>query len=133
MVCGVWVDLFEGDVVIVEGDVFLLCCVVVNLVDNVVDFLFDYVCVMFLLSCCICIVEIVVCDVGFGILEYVEVKVFEKFYLLVCLYLCKKSIGLGLFFVCEIVVLYCGCVMLVNVFEGGGVIVMFMLLGLFEG
>jgi two-component system sensor histidine kinase CreC len=105
----------------VDGDAFLLHRAVANLVDNALDFSppggrVTIEVVAHPRSC-----DIVVRDIGPGIPEYAEAKVFEKFYSLARPVTAKKSTGLGLSFVKEIAELHHGRVSLKNGAQGGAV------------
>ena len=98
----------------VEGDAFLLCRVVDNLIDNAIDFAPAGSEVLITLSCDPRRARIGVRDHGPGIPDYARDKVFEKFYSLARPHSRKKSTGLGLAFVKEIAALHHGRIELGN-------------------
>ncbi len=109
-----------GDPVVV-GDAFLLQRALANLVDNALDFSprggrVTIEVIAHPRSC-----DLVVRDGGPGIPEFAEGKVFEKFYSLARPATAKKSTGLGLSFVKEIVDLHRGRATLKNQPGGGAV------------
>ncbi len=109
-----------GDPVVV-GDAFLLQRALANLVDNALDFSprggrVTIAVIAHARSC-----DLVVRDDGPGIPEFAEGKVFEKFYSLARPETAKKSTGLGLSFVKEIVDLHRGRATLKNRSGGGAV------------
>jgi two-component system sensor histidine kinase CreC len=121
---GVRIELTEGAEATVEGDAFLLHRALANLVDNAIDFspsggLITLALVLHRRS-----VDICVRDRGPGIPVYAEGKVFEKFYSLARPHTQKKSTGLGLSFVREIVELHHGRVTLGNAADGGALAVL---------
>ncbi len=119
---GLTVEVLPGaDDPAVSGDVFLLQRAVANLVDNALDFSprGGRVTIEVLGHARSC--DIVVRDAGPGIPEFAEGKVFEKFYSLARPATAKKSTGLGLSFVKEIVELHRGRATLKNQPGGGAV------------
>ena len=106
---GVTVEVVAGDAdAVVEGDAFLLQRALANLVDNAIDFspaggriTIDVV--RHARSA-----DLVVRDQGPGIPEFAAGRVFEKFYSLARPATAKRSTGLGLSFVKEIVELHRG-------------------------
>ncbi len=119
---GIALELVPGDDdPVVPGDAFLLQRALANLVDNALDFsprggrvTIDVI--VHARSC-----DLVVRDDGPGIPEFAEGKVFEKFYSLARPATAKKSTGLGLSFVKEIVDLHRGRATLKNQTGGGAV------------
>jgi two-component system sensor histidine kinase CreC len=107
--------------VVVDGDAFLLHRAVSNLLDNALDFSPAGATVTLGLTRRRRSVDVTVRDVGPGIPDYAEGKVFEKFYSLARPHSKKKSTGLGLSFVKEIAELHHGRATLKNA-PGGGVI-----------
>ena len=110
-----------GDDPVVVGDAFLLQRALANLVDNALDFSprggrVSIEVIGHARSC-----DLVVRDGGPGIPEFAEGKVFEKFYSLARPATAKKSTGLGLSFVKEIVDLHRGRATLKNLPGGGAV------------
>ena len=106
---------------VVSGDAFLLHRALANLVDNALDFSprggrVTIEVIGHARSC-----DLVVRDGGPGIPEFAEGKVFEKFYSLARPATAKKSTGLGLSFVKEIVDLHRGRATLKNQPGGGAV------------
>ncbi|HZW73726.1 MAG TPA: two-component system sensor histidine kinase CreC, partial [Caldimonas sp.] len=119
---GVTVEVVAGDTdAVVEGDAFLLQRALANLVDNAIDFspaggriTIDVV--RHARSA-----DLVVRDQGPGIPEFAAGRVFEKFYSLARPATAKRSTGLGLSFVKEIVELHGGRATLKNHPAGGAV------------
>ena len=105
----------------VLGDVFLLRRAVGNLLDNARDFSPDGGRIHLALAIDPKTVTISVRDHGPGIPDYARHKVFDKFYSLARPESQKKSTGLGLPFVKEVIGLHGGRVTLVNA-EGGGAV-----------
>jgi len=105
-----------------QGDPFLLRRAISNLLDNAIDFAPEGSEVTLGLSTTARKARITVRDHGPGIPDYARDKVFEKFYSLARPHNQKKSTGLGLAFVKEIVALHRGRIALVNVVEGSGAI-----------
>jgi two-component system sensor histidine kinase CreC len=103
----------------VHGDAFLLRRALSNLVDNALDFSPEGGVVTLSLRLKRRQAEITVRDHGPGIPDYAGEKVFEKFYSLARPHSKKRSTGLGLSFVKEIVTLHHGTVSLSNA-PGGG-------------
>lgn len=104
------------------GDLYVLYCVVVSLVQNVIvygggcgiiEIVLDFV------------VELCVSDDGFGVLLVECELIFELFY-----WLCfsGSGSGLGLYLVCEIVYCYGGIIVVVEVVIGGVWFCMWLLL-----
>ena len=110
-----------GDDAVALGDAFLLQRALANLVDNALDFSPAGATVTLGLTRRRRSVDVTVRDVGPGIPDYAEGKVFEKFYSLARPHSKKKSTGLGLSFVKEIAELHHGRATLKNA-PGGGVI-----------
>ncbi|MEO7115809.1 MAG: two-component system sensor histidine kinase CreC [Caldimonas sp.] len=119
---GLTVEVLPGDGdPVVSGDGFLLHRALANLVDNALDFSprggrVTIEVIGHARSC-----DLVVRDAGPGIPEFAEGKVFEKFYSLARPSTAKKSTGLGLSFVKEIVDLHRGRATLKNQAGGGAV------------
>jgi len=103
----------------VDGDALLLQRAVGNLLDNALDFSPDGGQIDVTLVTRGRSVEVSLRDHGPGIPDYADDKVFEKFYSLARPHSQRKSTGLGLPFVREIVELHGGRVTLRNA-EGGG-------------
>lgn len=104
---------------VTEGDPFLLRRAISNLLDNAIDFAPQNSEVTLGLDTTARQARITVRDHGQGIPDYARDKVFEKFYSLARPHNQKKSTGLGLAFVKEIVALHQGRIELVNA-PGGG-------------
>ncbi|HEY2560584.1 MAG TPA: two-component system sensor histidine kinase CreC [Caldimonas sp.] len=119
---GVAVDVVPGDDdPVVEGDAFLLQRALANLVDNAIDFSPAGGRISIAVAAHPRSADLVVRDEGPGIPEFAENKVFEKFYSLARPATAKRSTGLGLSFVKEIVELHRGRATLKND-PGGGAI-----------
>jgi two-component system sensor histidine kinase CreC len=119
---GVTVEVVPGDAdAVVSGDAFLLQRALANLVDNAIDFSPASGHVTIALVVHARTADLVVRDQGPGIPEFAEAKVFEKFYSLARPATAKKSTGLGLSFVKEIVELHRGRATLKNDPRGGAV------------
>jgi two-component system, OmpR family, sensor histidine kinase CreC len=119
---GVVVEVLPGDAdPVVAGDAFLLQRALANLVDNAIDFSPAGGRVTIEVVGHARSADLVVRDAGPGIPEFAEGKVFEKFYSLARPATAKKSTGLGLSFVKEIVELHRGRVTLKNQPAGGAV------------
>jgi len=119
---GVTVELVAGDAdAIVLGDAFLLQRALANLVDNAIDFSPADGRVTIAVVVHARTADLVVRDQGPGIPDFAEGKVFEKFYSLARPATAKKSTGLGLSFVKEIVELHRGRATLKNGAAGGAV------------
>ncbi|HEY2187550.1 MAG TPA: two-component system sensor histidine kinase CreC [Caldimonas sp.] len=119
---GVVVDVVPGDDdPVVEGDAFLLQRALANLVDNAIDFSPAGGGISIAVVAHPRSADLVVRDEGPGIPEFAENKVFEKFYSLARPVTAKKSTGLGLSFVKEIVELHRGRATLKNLPGGGAV------------
>jgi two-component system, OmpR family, sensor histidine kinase CreC len=103
----------------VIGDAFLLRRAVGNLLDNALDFSSDGACIDLALAIDPSTATITVRDHGPGLPDYAGDKPFEKFYSLARPRTNKKSTGLGLPFVKEVVALHDGKVTLGNA-DGGG-------------
>jgi two-component system, OmpR family, sensor histidine kinase CreC len=103
----------------VDGDALLLQRAVGNLLDNARDFSPDGGQIDVALVTHGRSVEVSVRDHGPGIPDYADDKVFEKFYSLARPHSQRKSTGLGLPFVREIVELHGGRVTLRNAEDGG--------------
>ena len=108
----------------IEGDIFLIRRAVTNLIDNAIDFSPAGATVSITLGTLHKTVQIQVRDKGPGIPEYAEEKVFEKFFSLARPHSKKKSTGLGLAFVKEIVELHRGRVSLKNALDGGALAIL---------
>lgn len=104
---------------VTEGDPFLLRRAISNLLDNAIDFAPEGSEVTLGLDTTAKQARITVRDHGKGIPDYAREKVFEKFYSLARPHSQKKSTGLGLAFVKEIVALHRGSIELVNAVGGG--------------
>jgi two-component system sensor histidine kinase CreC len=104
---------------VVEGDALLLQRAVGNLLDNALDFSPDGGRIEVALAAGPKQAEICVRDHGPGIPDYADERVFEKFYSLARPRTRRKSTGLGLPFVREVMSLHHGRVSLRNA-EGGG-------------
>lgn len=111
----------EAAAAVVDGDAFLLQRALANLIDNALDFSppGGTVRVEVIAHAKGC--DVVVRDAGPGIPDYAGDKVFEKFYSLARPRTNKKSTGLGLSFVKEIVALHEGRVTLRNGDAGGAI------------
>jgi two-component system sensor histidine kinase CreC len=119
---GVVVDVVPGDDdPVVDGDAFLLQRALANLVDNAIDFSPAGARISIAVVAHPRSADLVVRDEGPGIPEFAENKVFEKFYSLARPATAKKSTGLGLSFVKEIVELHRGRATLKNQPGGGAV------------
>ncbi len=118
---GVKIAVEPGADAVVDGDAFLLRRAVANLIDNALDFSAQGGTVNVSLKNHRRTVDVVVRDRGPGIPEYAEGKVFEKFYSLARPHSKKRSTGLGLPFVKEIVELHQGRATLSNASDGGAV------------
>ncbi len=119
---GVTVELLEGEAdAVVAGDAFLLQRALANLVDNAIDFSPAGGRVTIAVAAHARSADLVVRDQGPGIPEFAEGKVFEKFYSLARPTTAKKSTGLGLSFVKEIMELHRGRATLKNAPSGGAV------------
>ena len=119
---GVTVEVVAGDGdAIVAGDAFLLQRALANLVDNAIDFSPPGGRITIAVVVHARTADLVVRDQGPGIPEFAEGKVFEKFYSLARPATAKKSTGLGLSFVKEIVELHRGRATLKNHPAGGAV------------
>lgn len=103
----------------VDGDRLLLRRAVANLLDNALDFSPEGAAVRVTLQVRRRSVEILVQDEGPGIPDYAEDKVFEKFYSLPRPHSRKRSTGLGLPFVKEVIGLHDGKASLRNAAAGG--------------
>jgi two-component system sensor histidine kinase CreC len=103
----------------VVGDAFLLKRALSNLIDNAMDFSPEGGVVTLRLSTQGRRATVTVRDHGPGIPDYARGKVFEKFYSLARPHSQKRSTGLGLSFVKEIVTLHHGEVTLNNAPAGG--------------
>jgi two-component system sensor histidine kinase CreC len=97
-----------------EGDPFLLRRALSNLIDNALDFSPSDAQVVLTLSRAGRWARIAVQDAGPGIPSYAKDKIFEKFYSLARPHSDKKSTGLGLRFVQEIMNLHRGRITLEN-------------------
>jgi two-component system sensor histidine kinase CreC len=106
---------------VVEGDAFLLQRALANLVDNAIDFSPAGGRISIAVVAHPRSADLVVRDEGPGIPEFAENKVFEKFYSLARPATAKKSTGLGLSFVKEIVELHRGRATLKNQPRGGAI------------
>jgi two-component system, OmpR family, sensor histidine kinase CreC len=115
------VVLDEGSDASVDGDALLLRRAVGNLLDNAIDFSPDGGTITLALTRKGRRVEVSVRDQGPGIPDFAGSKVFEKFFSLARPHNRRKSTGLGLAFVKEIVSLHSGRVTLRNA-EGGGAV-----------
>ena len=113
------IDLAATEAVIVSGERFLISHALTNVIQNAVEFsgLDDTVTVSIGRTddCA----EIIVADNGPGIPTYALDKVFERFYSLPRPDTGRKSTGLGLLFVKEVMILHRGQVRLENRPEGG--------------
>ncbi|HEX4233078.1 MAG TPA: two-component system sensor histidine kinase CreC [Caldimonas sp.] len=119
---GVVVEVEPGDDdPVVEGDAFLLQRALANLVDNAIDFSPGGGRISIAVVSHPRSADLVVRDDGPGIPEFAENKVFEKFYSLARPATAKKSTGLGLSFVKEIVELHRGRATLKNQPRGGAI------------
>ncbi|MBV9889684.1 MAG: two-component system sensor histidine kinase CreC [Rhizobacter sp.] len=119
---GVSVELVAGKAdPVVEGDAFLLQRALANLVDNAIDFSPAGGRVTIDLVRHARSADLVVRDQGPGIPEFAAGRVFEKFYSLARPATAKRSTGLGLSFVKEIVELHRGRATLKNDPAGGAV------------
>jgi two-component system, OmpR family, sensor histidine kinase CreC len=105
----------------VQGDIYLLRRAIGNLLDNARDFAPDGSTIELALAIDPSTATITVRDHGPGIPDYAGSRVFEKFYSLARPGSGKKSTGLGLPFVKEVVTLHDGWVTLENA-EGGGAV-----------
>jgi two-component system, OmpR family, sensor histidine kinase CreC len=110
----------------VQGDIYLLRRAIANLLDNARDFAPDDSTIELALAIDPSTATITVRDHGPGIPDYAVGKVFDKFYSLARPGSGKKSTGLGLPFVKEVVALHDGWVTLGNA-EGGGAVATVML------
>jgi two-component system sensor histidine kinase CreC len=111
--------LDDGSDVTVDGDALLLRRAVGNLLDNAIDFSPDGGTVQITLTRKGSRVDVSIRDHGPGIPDFADTKVFEKFFSLARPHNKRKSTGLGLAFVKEIVELHRGRVTLRNA-DGGG-------------
>jgi two-component system sensor histidine kinase CreC len=119
---GVTVGVVAGAAdAVVSGDAFLLQRALANLVDNAIDFSPAGARVTIEVVAHARTADLVVRDQGPGIPEFAEGKVFEKFYSLARPSTAKRSTGLGLSFVKEIVELHRGRATLKNQPSGGAV------------
>jgi two-component system, OmpR family, sensor histidine kinase CreC len=116
---GVTVTLDAPTDAAVDGDALLLHRAVGNLLDNALDFAPAGGAINVTLRVAGRNAEISVRDCGPGIPDYADERVFEKFYSLARPGTQRRSTGLGLPFVREIVSLHAGRVSLRNA-EGGG-------------
>lgn len=98
----------------VEGDPLLLHRALRNLIDNAIDFSPDDGEITLTLSSVKRTALIQIIDQGPGIPEFAQKRIFEKFYSLTRPNTKKKSTGLGLSFVKEIVILHHGTITLYN-------------------
>lgn len=98
----------------VEGDPLLLHRALRNLMDNAIDFSPDGAEITLVLSSIKRTALIQIIDQGPGIPEFAQKRIFEKFYSLTRPGTQKKSTGLGLSFVKEIVILHHGTITLHN-------------------
>ncbi len=105
----------------VQADAYLLRRAVANLLDNARDFSPDGGHISFTLAIDPKTATITVRDQGPGIPDFASHKVFDKFYSLARPNSQKKSTGLGLPFVKEVIALHDGQVTLANA-DGGGAI-----------
>jgi two-component system, OmpR family, sensor histidine kinase CreC len=110
----------------VDGDALLLQRAVGNLLDNALDFSPPGSSVEVVLAQRGRFAEISVRDHGPGIPDYADQKIFEKFYSLARPGTQRKSTGLGLPFVREIVALHQGRITLRNA-DGGGAVALLSL------
>jgi two-component system sensor histidine kinase CreC len=115
----------DGDAT-VDGDPLLLQRAVGNLLDNALDFSPPGAGIEVTLTLRGRMAEIAVRDHGPGIPDYADERVFEKFYSLARPGTQRKSTGLGLPFVREIVALHRGRIALRNA-PGGGAIALLTL------
>jgi len=106
---------------VVAGDAFLLQRALANLVDNAIDFSPPGGRITLEVVGHARSADVVVRDNGPGIPDFAEGKVFEKFYSLARPATAKKSTGLGLSFVKEIVDLHHGRATLKNHPSGGAI------------
>jgi two-component system, OmpR family, sensor histidine kinase CreC len=113
------IEVDANEEIVVQGDAFLLNQAIANVLANALDFSHDGGVVTLGLRRRRRSVDVTVRDHGPGIPDYAEQKVFEKFYSLARPHSRKKSTGLGLAFVKEIVALHHGRATLVNGPEGG--------------
>jgi two-component system sensor histidine kinase CreC len=119
---GVTVEVVAGDAdAVVSGDAFLLQRALANLVDNAIDFSPAGGRVAIDVVRHARSADLVVRDDGPGIPEFAAGRVFEKFYSLARPSTAKRSTGLGLSFVKEIVELHRGRATLRNHPAGGAV------------
>ena len=107
----------------VQGDRFLLGQALANLLDNAMAFSPEGGEIQLVLRATETGVELTVADEGQGVPDYALGRVFERFFSLERPSTGKKSTGLGLPFVREVVELHGGVVMLQNRAEGGAVAV----------
>jgi two-component system sensor histidine kinase CreC len=121
---GIGVTLSSTADASVEGDPLLLQRAVGNLLDNALDFSGADTRIEVTLSRRGRQAEIAVRDHGPGIPDYADERVFEKFYSLARPDSQRRSTGLGLPFVREIVALHLGRITLRNAEGGGAVAVM---------
>lgn len=112
----------------VKGEYFLLRQAVLNLLQNAVEFSLVGGKIEFTVNVAMEMVEIKICDHGSGIPEYARHRVFERFYSLKRPDSGKKSSGLGLSLVKEIVDLHRGTVS-VDSHPDGGVVARIVLPG----
>jgi two-component system sensor histidine kinase CreC len=105
----------------VVGDAFLLQRALSNLVRNAIDFAPPESQVEIRAHAVRSFVEITVRDRGPGLPDYARTRVFEKFFSLPRPATGKRSTGLGLAFVREVVQLHAGTARLANHPEGGAV------------
>jgi len=119
---GVTVEAVADEVdAVVEGDAFLLQRALANLVDNAIDFSPAGGRITIDIVRHARSADLVVRDQGPGVPEFAAGRVFEKFYSLARPATAKRSTGLGLSFVKEIVELHRGRATLKNHPTGGAV------------
>jgi len=106
--------------IVLVGDLFLVRQAVSNLIDNAVSFARSSVLID--LNETADSAEIVVRDDGEGVPDYAQGRVFERFYSLPRPDSQRKSSGLGLCFVKEVMRLHQGSVSISNAEKGGAVV-----------
>lgn len=119
------VEVFGASPAVVKGEAFLLDLAMTNLIHNALDFSPPGGVVTVTITSGEEAVQVQVTDQGPGIPEYAQSRVFERFYSLNRPDTGKKSSGLGLSVVREIMVLHGGSVSLDNLPTGGAVATLF--------
>ncbi len=105
----------------IEGECFLLRQAFFNLLQNAIDFSTNGGKISVVASTTKQEVEIFIADSGVGIPDYALTKIFDRFYSLQRPDSERKSSGLGLPFVREVITLHKGSIVLKNRAEGGAV------------